>query len=289
MQTTTTTSTPRVHETPLTAYPSQRHAVPTGQLRVGRYLLRYAQCLEDLRRVQRLRFRVFNEELGEGLESSFATGLDEDDVDARCHHLMVLEAETNDVVGTYRVMLKEMTGGEGFYSASEYDLTTLPEEIQRASVEAGRACVLAAHRNGRVVQLLWRGLARYLVWNERRYLFGCCSVPTVDPTEARWLARTLRSLGAMHPTLRVRETETFRCGEAEEGTIVEEPALPPLFVSYLKLGAKVLSGPAIDRAFRVTDFFILLDVHGLEPHVRRSFLERGASWTGERELTIGMS
>lgn len=278
-------TTQRPNDTGTPAYPLHREKLPPGELRIGRYRLRFARDLHDLRAVQRLRFRVFNEELNEGLDASRETGLDEDEADARCHHLMVISADGDEVVGTYRVMTLEMARVRGFYSAAEYDLSTLPIEVQRDSVEAGRACVAAEHRNGRVVQLLWRGLARYLAWNDRRYLFGCCSVPTIDPTEARCIAHRLSRLGAMHEDLRVRTTDAFRCPEAEEGTTVEELPLPPLFGSYLKLGAKVLSGPALDREFRVTDFFVLLDLASLESHVRRAFFERGSAWTGERELT----
>lgn len=283
-----TASTSIVSEHALPEYPTHRHAIPKGTLRVGRYMLRFASSTEDLRAIQKLRFEVFNEELGEGLESSYATGLDEDDVDARCHHLMVLETESQRVVGTYRMMLAEMTIGRGFYSEAEYDLSSLPLSVKTQAVEAGRACVAAAHRNGRVVQMLWRGLARYLVWNERRYLFGCCSVPTTDPTEARSVATLLTKLGSMHEELRVTPTARFRCPEAEEGVITEDATLPPLFGSYLKLGAKVVSGPAIDRDFRVTDFFVLLDLEEIEPHVRRSFVERGG-WNGEKEITIAVA
>jgi len=272
----------------LRVYPTHRDALPKGQLKVGRYMLRFASSPEDLRAIQKLRFEVFNEELGEGLEASYATGLDEDEVDARCHHLMVLETDSQRVVGTYRMMLAEMTIGRGFYSEAEYDLSTLPLTVKTQAVEAGRACVAAAHRNGRVVQLLWRGLARYLVWNERRFLFGCCSVPTTDATEARKIHAMLERLGSMHSEYRVTPTAQFRCPDAEEGVISEELDLPPLFGSYLKLGAKVLSGPAIDRDFHVTDFFVLLDLQDVEPHVRRAFLERGG-WNGEKEITIAVA
>ena len=281
-----TTSTENREGGALESYPMHRRAIPRGVLRIGRYMLRYASDVEDLRSIQRLRYEVFNEELGEGLASSAATGLDQDAVDARCHHLMVLEAESGKVVGTYRVMLAEMTIGHGFYSEAEYHLDAIPMAIRSEAVEAGRACVAAEHRNGRVVQLLWRGLARYLVWNDRRYLFGCCSVPTTDPTEAHGIHDELVRIGAKHPELRVRATDAYRCPAPEEGVVTEKPSIPALFASYLKLGAKVLSGPAIDREFRVTDFFILLDLGEIDPHVRRSFVERGG-WTGERELTVG--
>jgi putative hemolysin len=270
-------------------YPLLADAIPKGSIRVGRYVLRFARTLRDLEAVQRLRFQVFNLELHEGLQSAYATGRDEDAFDARCHHLMVIAADSNEVVGTYRLMTYTMSLRGGFYSASEFDLSGLPFSVRREAVEVGRACVAEAHRNGRVVQLLWRGLARYLAWNEKRYLFGCCSVPTLDPTEVRVLARELRARDAMHEDIRVVPTPAYACPEAEEGVISETVGMPPLFASYLKLGAKVLSAPAIDREFNVTDFFVLLDLDAIEPHVRRAFFERGAWSEEEQELTIAVA
>lgn len=270
-------------------YPVLAEAIPPGTLRVGRYVLRFAQTREDLEAVQRLRFSVFNLELHEGLDSAYATGRDEDVFDARCHHLMVIAADSNEVVGTYRLMTYMMSLRHGFYSAGEFELAGLPFDVRRDAVEVGRACVAAEHRNGRVVQLLWRGLARYLAWNEKRYLFGCCSVPTLDPTEIAVLHRELRARGVMHGSIRVAPRPAFVCPEPEEGVLAENVAMPPLFASYLKLGAKVLSGPALDREFNVTDFFVLLDLDGIEPHVRRAFFERGGWSEQEREITIAVA
>jgi putative hemolysin len=42
----------------------------------------------------RLRFRVFNLELGEGLAESYANGMDQDDYDAVCEHPLVEEKAT---------------------------------------------------------------------------------------------------------------------------------------------------------------------------------------------------
>ena len=270
-------------------YPLLAEAIPPGSLRVGRYVLRFARTLRDLEAVQRLRFEVFNLELHEGLESAYATGRDEDAFDARCHHLMVIAADSNEVVGTYRLMTYTMSIKNGFYSAGEFELGGLPFDVRREAVEVGRACVAEAHRNGRVVQLLWRGLARYLAWNQKRYLFGCCSVPTLDPTEARLLYKELRDRGAMHDGIRVSPQPGYVCPEEEEGVIAEPVVMPPLFASYLKLGAKVLSAPALDREFKVTDFFVLLDLDGIEPHVRRAFFERGGFREDEQEIAIAVA
>ncbi len=59
----------------------------TDLFRVG-----MAQTLDDVIECQRLRYLVFNCELGEGLDSSAPIGLDRDRVDFICDHLMVRDA-----------------------------------------------------------------------------------------------------------------------------------------------------------------------------------------------------
>ena len=70
----------------------------TSLLRVG-----LARDMKDLVHCQRLRYLVFNCELGEGLASSDASGLDRDPFDLICDHLMVQDAATSQLVGTYRL------------------------------------------------------------------------------------------------------------------------------------------------------------------------------------------
>ena len=148
-----------------TGYPVCRSALPPGSLRAGRYRLRFARNVEDLHAVQRLRFEVFNLELDEGLDRSYLTGRDEDEVDAACHHLVVEHVATGKVIGTYRVMVEPMADARGgFYSEGEYDFSTLPAEVRARGVELGRACVHEDHRNGRVIHLLWKGLGRYMAY-----------------------------------------------------------------------------------------------------------------------------
>ena len=69
--------------------------------------LRLAETQEDRDAACRLRFKVFNIELGEGLESSYQTGLDTDQFDLFCEHLLVEDKlEDNParrIVGTYRM------------------------------------------------------------------------------------------------------------------------------------------------------------------------------------------
>lgn len=256
------------------AYPVCRGAIPAGSLRAGRYSLRFAQSLADLKSVQRLRFEVFNLELDEGLDSAYATGLDEDDLDESCHHLMVIHHQSGEVVGTYRLMIEPMASARGgFYSETEYSFNAATAEMKSWGVEVGRACVAKPHRNGRVIHLLWRGLARYLSWNDKRFLFGCCSVATLDPTIGERMYADLRRDGHLHPNIALEPLPALRV-PAE--TVASEDAIarPPLFESYLALGAQVCSRPAIDRAFKVIDFLVLLDVEQMDPRVRHSFMNQ---------------
>jgi putative hemolysin len=257
-------------------YPNRPSMVPLGVFDGGRYLLRFASSLADLEAVQRLRFEVFNLELNEGLAESYASGLDRDTHDAVCHHLMVIHKETGALAGTYRLLAGPLAAATDFYSYGEFDLRAMPAEILETGVEAGRACVHRDHRNGRVVTLLWRGIARYLTWNEKRYLFGCCSLPTLDPLEIERARRRLVASDKLHGDFFVPAHR----GCALPETVADGDgagALPSLFSSYLKLGAKVCSAPALDVAFGVSDFLILLDLEAMDPRVRASFTA-SASW-----------
>ncbi|MEL7370542.1 MAG: GNAT family N-acyltransferase [Myxococcota bacterium] len=256
------------------AYPIYPDSLPAGVLQGGRYYLRFASSEADLRAIQRLRFEVFNLELDEGLDSAYVLGRDEDEFDVTCHHLMVVHKGTEQVVGTYRIMTHPMARDRGgFYSETEFDFSSLPVSVLERCIEVGRACVASDHRNGRVLNLLWRGLARYLTWNDKRYLFGCCSVPTLDEAVGESIFRRLKQDNHLHPEVMLKPLPPLQSnGRAEEAK--GDVPLPPLFQSYLKIGAKVCSPPAVDRRFKVIDFFVLLDLEQLDEAVQRTFFGR---------------
>jgi putative hemolysin len=256
-------------------YPRHEPSVPPGVHRSGRYSARFARTIDDLRAVQRLRFEVFNLELSEGLHASYSTGLDVDEFDLRCHHLMVIENETGAAVGTYRLMTSELAQRHELYTATEFDLSGLPDSLFRHGAEVGRACVGKDHRNGRVLQLLWRGIARYLDWNDKRYVFGCCSVPTLAGAEIAGVSLKLAKGGHMHPRYLAKVAPALRAELGEKVVADESCALPPLFTSYLRLGAKVCGGPALDRQFGVTDYLVVLDLRDVEPRVLASLSAPG--------------
>lgn len=240
-------------------------------LEEGRYRVRLAHDLDEVHALQRLRFDVFNRELGEGLASAWESGRDEDPFDAGCDHLLVEEISTGRPVGTYRLQTAAMASRHrGFYAAGEFDLARVPTEVLESAVEVGRACVARAHRNTRVLFMLWRGLARYVAVHRLRYFFGCASVASQEPAEGVALYRHLAAEGRLHPTVEVTPRPALACRTVRQ---VDAPELPPLFRIYLRHGAWICGEPAIDREFGTLDFFVLLDVEAMDEKQRRTFFE----------------
>lgn len=254
-------------------YPHFQENLPSGELRDGKYCVRFAQNRDELNAALRLRFEVFNLELGEGLQASRLTGRDLDEYDAACHHLIVLETPGNQVVGTYRLQTGVMAAaGREFYSASEFDLSSLPSELLKDAVELGRACIAKSHRNTQALYLLWKGLAAYLTHNRKRFLFGCCSLTSQDPREGKLMMELLEREGFVTGNYRALPRPEYRCYD-DDFTVAEpfEVKLPKLFRAYLRFGAKVCGPPAIDREFKTIDFLVLFDVHSMDSQARQMF------------------
>ncbi|MCI0621014.1 MAG: GNAT family N-acetyltransferase [Acidobacteria bacterium] len=251
--------------------------LPPAEIREGRYLARFAQSRQQIEAALQLRFEVFNLELGEGLESSFATGQDRDEFDDSCHHLIILDPREERVVGTYRLQTGEMaSAARGFYSAREFDLSLLPKGVLENSVELGRACIAKDHRNTHVLFLLWKGIAAYVAHNQKRYLFGCCSLTSQDPCEGDRVFKYLKAKGHLHERFRVSPKSGLECicASQTEDYLCEEVMLPKLFKIYLRFGAKVCGPPAIDREFKTIDFFVIFDVDSMD-HRTHSLLFGG--------------
>lgn len=255
------------------AYPVHPERIPSGTVRQGRYVLTFARDEAQLSSVLRLRFEVFNLELGEGLEESFASGLDRDPFDAVCHHLMVIDSQDGQVVGTYRLQTNEMAAeNRGFYSNGEFDLGELPPEVSESCVELGRACIHHSHRNRPVLFLLWKGLASYVAFNQKRFFFGCSSLTSQDPREGQAMLEYLTARDHRHPTITVPPRPGLEC-EVESSTAeaVEDVSVPTLFKTYLRYGAKICGSPAIDREFKTIDFLMLFDLESLDERRYRMF------------------
>lgn len=263
----------------MSPYPSFTCSLPPHEATAGRYSVRFARSPVELRGVQSLRYEVFRREQGLGDASWDAARLDDEPLDESSHHLVV--EHDGDPVGTYRLRTFEQAQrAGGFYSEADFGLRALDEGVRRRGVELSRACVSEKHRNGRVLLLLWKGLARYMTHNSLQHVFGCCSVPTMSGPVAWSLYDHFVAEDRLHPQRRLEVAEERRC-ERSRGAATElgppETNLPPLFHSYLRLGARVCSAPALDRSFQVVSFFVTLDLEDMNPATRRTLFRRGTA------------
>lgn len=223
-----------------------------------------AATAEERRAAYRLRFRVFNLELQEGLDSAFITGEDQDEFDPVCDHVIVEERRTGSVVGTYRLQ----TGSNalrhlGYYSAREFDFSPY-EPLRHQMVELGRACIHPEHRKYEVLMLLWRTIARYVRDRGGRYLIGCSSLSSQDTQAGSSLYHKLQaSLAPEH--LRTQPTPDYAF-TLPEPVVKADP--PKLLRTYLALGAEICGPPALDREFKTIDFLTLMDLNSLSPAIR---------------------
>lgn len=236
----------------------------------GTYRVRLAWSEADRLAAFRLRFLVFNLELNEGLDQAYATGLDVDEFDAFCDHLVVEQTTSGKVVGTYRLQTQAMAEVHaGFYSEREFDFTPY-RTLKGSVIELGRACVHRDHRSSDVLYLLWRGIAQYAIHHHARYLIGCSSLTSQDPAHGTAVYLALQTFLA-DPDLRCVPQPNFAMPLVAPRDTSDK--IPKLLRTYLAIGAKICGPPAIDREFKTIDFLTLLDLQGLHPRVQARFLK----------------
>jgi len=263
-------STPEVSDPALLPV---RPSHPHIHAEVGRYRLRLAESVADRDAICRLRFKVFNIELGKGLEASYETGLDADQFDLFCEHLLVEDKTDRRVVGTYR-MQSGATAAQnlGYYSEQEFNLS--PYEAMRGEIlELGRASIDREHRTPEVLTLLWRGIAQYATDMQLRYLMGCSSLNSADSREGWQMYRQLSNYRVVDE-LSTLPRPGFECPEENgvEDAAAEAAKVPKLLKTYLAIGARICSAPAWDREFGTIDFLTLMDLRTISSSARNRFL-----------------
>lgn len=234
------------------------------------YRLRNAETPDDVVSAQRLRFQVFNVEMGEGLASAHATGLDSDLFDSICDHLLVEEIATGTLVGTYRLQTgirARSSTGAGFYSAREFDFAPFTDRADEI-VELGRACVHRQHRNLVVLGLLWKGIAGYAKERGGRYLIGCSSLTSQNPAEGVTLYQALKDKYLAPEPWQTFPMPGFECMAEPLPAPVRAPKL---MSAYFSIGAKICGPPALDGEFQTIDFLTLVDLQALPENVATRF------------------
>ncbi len=230
-------------------------------IHLGRFNLKIINDSHSLiNKVKELRQKSF-------FKNSKTKQSDSDEYDKFCDHLVVIDKSVADdfVVGTYRLLLKpKLLDRQRFYSESEFDISNLLASNKNTLLEAGRSCVHEQYRDGRIIRLLWRGLATYIVNNRVDLIFGCASFPS---SNYKLFIKQLSYLYHYHRTpksLRTRPVRklkaNFNVMHKDTIDVVQEfRNLPPLIKAYIRVGAWIGPGAIVDLKFDTTDVLIVLN------------------------------
>lgn len=231
-----------------------------------RLVVAVAATPSEIEDAQRLRYKVFAEELGARIAG--AAGLDVDEFDEHCDHIVVRDQHTLRVVGTYRALPPHRARRLGrLYSESEFDICRL-EPLRLSMVEIGRSCVHRDYRSGPAIMLLWAGLAQYMKANGYRHMIGCASVGLADGGRQAAFVQDAAQRYLAPPEYRAFPLLRF----PHEMIDRRLPAdMPPLLRGYLRIGARICGEPAWDPQFSSADFLVLLALDGMQPRYARHF------------------
>ncbi|UJF35987.1 GNAT family N-acetyltransferase [Paenibacillus hexagrammi] len=240
--------------------------------------VRLAIGSNELEQALRLRYQIFVEEEQNSLLKN-DEGLETDSYDAYCDHLIVKDLDTDQVVGTYRLLPGDrVLGSIGFYSETEFDLRTY-EAYKAKTLELGRSCVHPAYRGGRAIQLLWEGIATYIAERDYTNLIGCASVHVSSLQELNLMYTLLRHKQMITDQYGIQPLPTHRIhGLRMLDTAIDEKmlfrSLPPLMKGYGWLGAEIGGEPAYDELFDTVDYLIILQKDRVTKRYRKHFLKQ---------------
>lgn len=259
--------------------------MPKTLAAIGALDVRLATTKYEIRRAQKLRYRVFFEEGGARPDPT--ARLIRRDIcrfDRVCDHLIVVDNAVPrydgepTVVGAYRLLRGDAAHANfGFYSAGEFDVASLVARHPGARLlELGRSCVAPGYRGKRTLELLWRGIWAYARHHHIDVMFGCASFPGADPAAHADALRFLRGDRGVDAVWDVRANAGRAVDAAPAGGARFDPraavrALPPLIKGYWRLGARFGPQAVVDESFGTTDVFAVMPVAEIEPRYLAHF------------------
>lgn len=258
--------------------PKTTSPISIDKVKKSNIVITWAKRQSEIREAQKLRYEVFADEMG-AILPTYISGFDIDDFDNYCEHLLVRDRETWQVIGTCRVLTPAQARLAGrAYIEGEFDLSSL-QSLREHMAELGRSCVHKNYRNGIVIKAVWKELINFMLFKKLSYLIGCVSIPmnmssgdnkrvcSGDAAASIW--RQVRDKNMVDTNYQIRPRFPLPV-DCLDQTLKIDP--PPLLKGYLRLGAKVLGGPAWDPNFNTADLPMLLRIQDLSNRYRKHFL-----------------
>lgn len=226
------------------------------------YILTVPNTFDELIEIFKFRFSIF------GVSALDDIHLDFDSFDRYCDHLIVKDKKNDEIVGVYRFI--SSTKNKKFYSSSEFSLSSLVK-LPGNKLELGRASVSPMHRNGQVIDLLWKGIGLMAKKYNARYLFGCSSLMSTEPADAQSLYFKLKNQNCFDNTLNIFPIGKYAFTFKPHSLLDQNFEIPALLKSYLLAGAKIVGLPAFDEEFGCFDFLTILDLNDINPSFKRRY------------------
>ncbi|MEE2946138.1 MAG: GNAT family N-acyltransferase [Pseudomonadota bacterium] len=233
-------------------------------LKKGRYVARLAQTDADIQAAQALRHLAFH-----GTE-----GLDADEYDVICSHILVEERKTGALVSCFR-MLPLAAGNEisRSYSAQFYELSALAD-FEGSMVEMGRFCIHPEWTDPDILRVAWAAMTGYVDDNNVEMLFGCSSFKGTDAdpyldsfavlrdkhlAPKRWVPR-IKAPKVFQYAARLRRKPDLKRAQLK---------MPPLLRTYLMMGGWVSDHAVVDHEMNTMHVFTGLEINAIPPARKR--------------------
>ena len=247
----------------------------------GNLYVKVAETEAEIISAQELRYQVFYEEMGAVPNEEMQAQKREIDIyDPYCQHLLVVDQDSDAVVGTYRILTLEDAEQHGvpLYTEIEFDLSKLKNSGKRI-MEVSRSCVAQAYRSKAAINLLWQGIADLVVANHIDYLVG---VPSLHGTDMKQHLSTLAYLQAFH----LADDSICPVSKDDNGVVIPEldkttidvkrefVKLPPLLKGYLRIGALIGQGVYVDHQFNTVDVVIVVPIQSIDARYQNHYIHK---------------
>lgn len=236
---------------------------------VGSYDLKTITTSEELIEALKLRYQVFHREM---IGKTKSLGIDVDEFDFMCDHLIIKDRKTHQIVGTYRLNCSLFS--KKFYSANEFEMTRVLAK-DGVKLELGRACIHRDFRKGAVISLLWKGITLYMGKTNASTVFGCASVKTESARQAALLYKYFETQDLYRPNFFCPPKMKYAMPDIDlwiqsmdrdlsfEEMSEAKALVPSLCQAYINAGATLGGEPAYDEEYKCIDFLTILEKEDL--------------------------
>ncbi|MEM9048615.1 MAG: GNAT family N-acyltransferase [Pseudomonadota bacterium] len=237
--------------------------------RKPRFIARKAETATDLQAAQALRYKTFVAGRGTAGDSARAMGLDADEFDAVCQHMLVEDARSGRLVCCFRFL--PLSGGAEIgrsYSAKYYDLGGLAG-FDGPMLEMGRFCVDPEARDPDILRTAWAAMTAYVDRHGVELLFGCSSFygTEADRYDDAFALLAERHIAPKRWLPRVKAPKVFRFASRltlrKPDLKLAMKRMPPLLRTYLTMGGWVSDHAVIDNDLNTLHVFTGVEIRAV--------------------------